>query len=126
MREVGCREALLRKGLNGMAPPMTADAQWEVDSQGAHALIGNHNSHVRTAYAIINVPRFCHEKGYTMDTAQQIVTQVAHGDFAAVEQRLSDRLKPFLPVGTIQTTWQGLEQQFGAFQELGQTSSVQT
>jgi uncharacterized protein len=61
-----------------------------------------------------------------MDTAQHIVTQVAHGDFAAVEQRLSDRLKPFLPVGTIQATWQGLEQQFGAFQEVGQTSAVQT
>ena len=61
-----------------------------------------------------------------MDTAQQIVTQVARGDFAAVEQRLSDRLKSFLPVGTIQTTWQGLEQQYGAFQELGHTSAVQT
>src|SRR6266566_2249584 len=61
-----------------------------------------------------------------MDTAQQIVTQVAHGDFAAVEQRLADRIKPFLPVGTLQTTWQGLEQQFGAFREQGQTSAVQT
>ena len=61
-----------------------------------------------------------------MDTAQQIVTQVAHGDFAAVEQRLADRIKPFLPVGTIQATWQGLEQQFGAFQEPGKTSAVQT
>jgi dienelactone hydrolase len=61
-----------------------------------------------------------------MDTAQQIVTQVAHGDFAAVEQRISERLKPFLPVGTIQATWQGLEQQYGAFQEMGQTSAVQT
>src|SRR5438132_519402 len=60
-----------------------------------------------------------------MDTAQHIVTQVAHGDFAAVEQRLADRIKPFLPVGTIQATWQGLEQQFGAFQELGKTSAVQ-
>jgi len=61
-----------------------------------------------------------------MDTAQEIVTQVANGDFAAVEQRLADRIKPFLPVGTIQATWQGLEQQFGAFQELGKTSAVQT
>ena len=61
-----------------------------------------------------------------MDTAQQIVTQVAHGDFAAVEQRMADRIKPFLPVGTIQATWQGLEQQYGAFQELGQTFAVQT
>jgi uncharacterized protein len=61
-----------------------------------------------------------------MDTAQQIVTQVAHGDFAAVEQRLADRIKPFIPVGTIQATWQGLEQQYGAFQEQGITSAVQT
>jgi hypothetical protein len=43
-----------------------------------------------------------------MDTAQQIVTLVAHGDFAAVEQRLADRVKPFLPVGTIQATWKCL------------------
>src|SRR5438270_10414018 len=61
-----------------------------------------------------------------MDTAQHIVTQVAHGDFAAVEQRLADRIKPFLPVGTIKATWQGLEQQVGAFQELEKTSAVQT
>jgi uncharacterized protein len=61
-----------------------------------------------------------------MDTAQQIVTQLANGDFAAVEQRLAERIKPFIPVGTIQATWQGLEQQYGAFQELGQTSAVQT
>ena len=61
-----------------------------------------------------------------MDTAQQIVTHVAQGDFAAVEQRLADRIKPFIPVGTIKATWQGLEQQFGAFQEQGKTSAVQT
>lgn len=61
-----------------------------------------------------------------MDIAQQIVTQIAQGDFAAVEQRLSDRIKPFIPVGTIQATWQGIEQQYGAFQEQGKTSAVQT
>ncbi len=61
-----------------------------------------------------------------METAQQIVTLVAHGDFAAVEQRLSDRIKPFIPAGRIQATWQGLEQQLGAFQEMGPTSAVQT
>ena len=54
-----------------------------------------------------------------MDIAQQIVTQVAQGDFAAVERRLADRIKPFLPVGTIRATWQGLEQQFGAFSGAG-------
>jgi dienelactone hydrolase len=61
-----------------------------------------------------------------MDTAQQIVTLVARGDFAAVEQRLADRVKPFLPAGTIQATWKGLEQQYGPFQEQGKTSAVQT
>src|SRR5579859_2418565 len=61
-----------------------------------------------------------------MDTAQQIVTELAHGDFAAVERRLSERIKPFVPAGTIQATWQGLEQQYGAFQGQGNTSAVQT
>src|SRR6266566_7393578 len=61
-----------------------------------------------------------------MDTAQQIVTQMAQGDFAAVGQRLSDRLKPLLPVGTIQATWQGLEQQYGTFQAVGHTAAMQT
>ncbi len=61
-----------------------------------------------------------------MNTAQQIVTEVAQGDFASVEQRLADPLKPLLPAGAIQATWQGLEQQFGAFQNQGKTSTVQT
>lgn len=61
-----------------------------------------------------------------MDTAQQIVTQLAQGDFAAVEQRLADCIKTFVPTGTIQATWQGLEQQYGAFQSRGPTSVLQT
>ena len=61
-----------------------------------------------------------------MDTAQQIVTHMAQHNFAAVEQRLSDHLKSLLPVGAIQATWQGLEQQYGVFQEVGQTSTMQT
>lgn len=61
-----------------------------------------------------------------MDIAQQIVTEAAQGDFAAVEQRLADSVKPFIPAGTIKTTWQGLEQQYGAFQGQGKTSTVQT
>jgi dienelactone hydrolase len=60
------------------------------------------------------------------EQAQQIVTQIARGDFAAVEQRLADGIKPFIPVGAIQATWQGLEQQYGTFQEQGKTSAVQT
>jgi dienelactone hydrolase len=61
-----------------------------------------------------------------MNIAQQIVTQVTHGDFAAVEQRLADNVKSFFPAGTLQATWQGLEQQVGAFQEQGKTATVQT
>src|SRR5256885_7543981 len=61
-----------------------------------------------------------------MDTAQQIVTQAAHGDFAAVEQRLAGFIKPLLPVEALRASWQGIEQQVGAFQELGKTSAVQT
>lgn len=61
-----------------------------------------------------------------MDTAQQIVTQLAQGDFAAVEQRLADLFKPYLPVEALRASWQGLEQQVGAFQEQGKMSVVQT
>src|SRR6266487_5749093 len=80
----------------------------------------------RTAKATTNKPGFCHQIGYMMDTAQQIVTQVAHGDFAAVEQRLAGLIKPLLPVEALRASWQGLEQQVGAFQELGETSALQT
>src|SRR5215471_11928702 len=58
--------------------------------------------------------------------AQHIVELLAQGQFDQVEQRLADSIKPFLTVGTIQATWQGIEQQFGAFQELVKTSAVQT
>jgi dienelactone hydrolase len=61
-----------------------------------------------------------------MDTAQQIVTYVAQGDFAAVEQRLAAPLKPYLPAEALQSTWQGLEQQVGTFQGMGNISAVQT
>src|SRR5260370_8727268 len=80
----------------------------------------------RTAKATTNTPGFCQQKGDMMDTAQKIVTQLAQGDFAAVEQRLAGLIKPLLLVGTIEATWQELEQQFGAFQEQGKTSAVQT
>ena len=56
-----------------------------------------------------------------IDPAQHIVTSVAQGDFAAVEQRLAAPLKPYLPAGSLQTTWQGLEQQLGAFQQAEKT-----
>ena len=61
-----------------------------------------------------------------MDTAQQIVTYAAQGDFGAIEQRLAEPLKPLLPPGALQANWQGVEQQFGAFQRQGNTSTVQT
>jgi dienelactone hydrolase len=60
-----------------------------------------------------------------MDTAQQIVTYLEQGDFAAVEQRLAEHLKPFVSAGMLQSTWQGFEQQFGAFQQQGNVSAVQ-
>ncbi len=61
-----------------------------------------------------------------IDIAQQVITQISQGDFTAVEQRLADTLKPFLPPEALQATWQGLEQQAGTFQRLGETSVVQT
>lgn len=61
-----------------------------------------------------------------MDIAQQIVAQLAQGDFAAVEQRMADAIKPFAPPGAIQATWQGLIQQNGAFQGQGTTSAIPT
>ena len=61
-----------------------------------------------------------------MDIAQQIVTQMAHGDYAAVEQHLAGFIKPLLPVEALRASWQGIEQQVGALQEQGKTSVVQT
>ena len=61
-----------------------------------------------------------------MDTAQQIVTQLAQGDFAAVEQCLADQIKSILSVEALRAVWQGLEQQVGAFQEQEKTSVLQT
>src|SRR5260370_1844350 len=79
----------------------------------------------RTAKATTNTPGSCHQKGCMMDTAQQIVTQLAQGDFAAVEQRLAGYIKPLLPVEALPASWQRIEQQVGAFRELGKTSAVQ-
>src|SRR6266446_38492 len=50
--------------------------------------------------------------------AQQIVTQLTQGDFAAVEQRLAGLIKPLFPVEALRASWQGIEQQAGALQEL--------
>src|SRR5258706_3665166 len=80
----------------------------------------------RTAKAKTNTPGFCHQKGDMMDTAQQIVTQLAQGDFAAVEQRLAGLIKTLFPVEALRASWQGIEHQAGAVQELGKTSVVPT
>ncbi|PWT75845.1 MAG: hypothetical protein C5B60_04835, partial [Chloroflexi bacterium] len=61
-----------------------------------------------------------------MDTASQIVSLLAHGDFAAVEERLADKIRSFLLPGSLQSTWQGVEQKLGAFQQQGSVSAVPT
>ncbi len=61
-----------------------------------------------------------------MDLAQQIVTELTQRNFTAVEQRLAENIKPFLPVEKLQTTWQELEQQVGMFRELQEIVAVQT
>jgi dienelactone hydrolase len=60
-----------------------------------------------------------------IEAAQHIVTQMAQGNFIAVEQRLADSIKQFLPEGKIQTTWQGLEQQAGTFKQQVRTHTFQ-
>lgn len=59
------------------------------------------------------------------DTAEQIVGEAARGDYAAIERRLAVIIKPLLPVEAIQATWQGLEQQYGAFQKRGNAVTEQ-
>ena len=49
--------------------------------------------------------------------AQQVVTQLAQGDFAAVEQRLAGNIRQQLPAERLQATWQALETQVGSFKE---------
>ncbi|HJT58619.1 MAG TPA: alpha/beta fold hydrolase [Ktedonobacteraceae bacterium] len=49
--------------------------------------------------------------------AQQLVTQLAEGDFAAVEQSLEDGIRQQLPADRQRTIWQGLLAQVGAFKE---------
>src|SRR5947209_20539246 len=80
----------------------------------------------RTAKAKTNTPGFCHQKGYLMDTAQQIVTQLAQRDFAAVQQRLARLIKPLLPVEALRPSWPRIEQQVRALQGQGKTAAVQT
>lgn len=49
--------------------------------------------------------------------AQQLVTQLTEGDFAAVEQSLEDGIRQQLPAARQRTIWQELLAQVGAFKE---------
>src|SRR6266566_890327 len=64
----------------------------------------------------------CNKERDTMNredtqAAQQVVTQLAQGDFAAVEQRLAGNIRQQLPAERLQATWQALETQVGSFKE---------
>src|SRR5258707_7574813 len=64
----------------------------------------------------------CNKERDTMNredtqAAQQVVTQLAQGDFAAVEQRLAGNIRQQLPAERLQATWQVLETQVGSFKE---------
>lgn len=52
-----------------------------------------------------------------IQTAQQLVTQLAQGDFEAVEQSLDGSIRQQLPAEKLQATWQSLTAQVGAFKE---------
>ena len=60
------------------------------------------------------------------DAARQIVAQMAQGNFATVEQQLTSNIRPLLPPGRLQATWQTLEQQVGSFKEQVSIQAVQT
>jgi dienelactone hydrolase len=59
------------------------------------------------------------------NAARQIVEQMAQGNFATVEQQLASNIRPLLPQGRLQSTWQTLEQQVGPFKEQVSTQAVQ-
>jgi uncharacterized protein len=52
-----------------------------------------------------------------IQTAQQLVMRLAHGDFEAVEQSLDGSFKQQLPAEKLQATWQSITAQVGAFKE---------
>lgn len=58
------------------------------------------------------------------EQARFIVGLIAKGQFDQVEERLADSIKPLLPAEALRASWQGIEQQVGAFQEQGETSAV--
>ena len=62
----------------------------------------------------------------SLEAAQQIVTQLAQGDFASVERCLASNIKPLLAAGKLQSTWQNLAQQVGAFKQQLKAQTLQT
>jgi dienelactone hydrolase len=52
-----------------------------------------------------------------VQAAQQLVTRLAEGDFAFVEQSFEGGIKQQLPAEKLRATWQGLLAQVGAFKE---------
>src|SRR5260370_21182928 len=62
----------------------------------------------------------CNKERDTMNiedtqAAQQVVTQLAQGDFEAVEQRLAGNIRQQLPAEQLQSTLQSLETQVESF-----------
>ncbi len=49
--------------------------------------------------------------------AQRLIKRLAQGDFEAVEQSLDGSIRQQLPAEKLQTTWQSLTAQVGAFKE---------
>jgi dienelactone hydrolase len=60
-----------------------------------------------------------------LEVVQAIISELTRSDFAAVERRISERLKQLAPPGALESAWHGTEQQAGAFQRLGDVRAVQ-
>ena len=60
------------------------------------------------------------------DDAQSLVSDLAQGNFVAVEQRLAPTIRPILPVERLLVVWQGLEQQVGSFVKQVEVQTIQT
>ena len=60
------------------------------------------------------------------ELAQQIIEFLTERKFEQVEARLGEILKPLLPPGRLEATWQGIEAQLGAFQRIVEIKTVQT
>lgn len=61
-----------------------------------------------------------------VEQARYLVDLIGKGEFDQVEERMADMFKPLLSAEALRASWQGIEQQVGAFQEQGRTSALQT